>query len=326
MKATVTGGAGFIGSHLCEILIEKGLEVCILDNFSTGRLENIEHFKGEVEIIECDISEKDKAWVNKIVDTDVVFHLASLADIVPSIENPESYFKSNVVGTLNVLEACKGVNLKKFVYAASSSCYGSEAKTPTDEKAPIRPEYPYALTKRMGEELVLHWGKVYKIPVISTRFFNVFGTRSRTSGTYGAVFGTFLAQKLKNLPLTIVGDGTQSRDFTYVTDVCEGMIKASESSYRNEIFNIGSGKAQSINKLADLIGGERVYIPKRPGEPQITHANIEKAQKMLEFMPKVSFEEGVKKVLRQINYWENAPAWSVESIEKATKEWFDKLG
>ena len=325
MKAIVTGGAGFIGSHLSEILISKGMAVTILDNLSTGREENIKSINDKVKFIKCDLSKATSEWTEEIKDADYIYHLASLADIVPSIEKPCDYFDSNVVATLNVLEACREANIKKLVYAASSSCYGRSAPTPTHENERINPEYPYALTKRLGEELILHWGKVYGIPSVSTRFFNVYGTRSRTSGTYGAVFGVFLAQKLKGKPLTIVGDGTQSRDFTYVTDICEGMILAAESDYSGEVFNIGSGNTYSINKLAQLIGGECVYIPKRPGEPEVTHANIEKARSLLNYEPRVSFEDGVKKVLDNIEYWNKAPVWTVESISEATKLWFEKL-
>ena len=172
---------------------------------------------------------------------------------------------------------------------------------------------------------MMHWSKVYKLKAISTRFFNVYGTRSRTSGTYGAVFGVFLAQKLSNKPLTIVGDGSQKRDFTYVTDVCEGLYLAAKSKFVSDIFNIGSGNPQSVNYLAKLIGGDKINIPKRPGEPDITHADIEKAKSLLGFNSKVSFEEGVKKVLANIDYWENAPVWTPESISKETKEWFEYL-
>ena len=150
---------------------------------------------------------------------DWVFHLAGLVDIVPSIEMPEQYFSANVTGTFNVLECAKANGIKRVIYAASSSSYGIPDVYPTDESSPIKPQYPYALTKYMGEELVLHWSQVYGLPAISLRLFNVYGTRSRTSGTYGAVFGVFLAQKLAGKPLTIVGDGSQTRDFTYVTEI-----------------------------------------------------------------------------------------------------------
>jgi len=323
MKAVVTGGAGFIGSHLSEDLIAEGHKVVILDNFTTGRLSNLEHIKGEVDILEVELSQEG-GWQELISDADIVFHMASLADIVPSIENPKSYFDSNVKSTLNILEAARE-RKPKIIYAASSSCYGVPDKYPTSEEEDMRPEYPYALTKRLGEELVLHWGKVYEIPVVSTRFFNVYGTRSRTSGTYGAVFGVFLAQKLAKQPLTIVGDGNQKRDFTYVTDITKGLLQAAKSNVTHEIFNLGSGKPKTINYLAELIGGEKIYIPKRPGEPDVTHADIRKAEKMLNYKPIISFEEGVKKVLENIDYWNDAPVWTPETIKEATKSWFDHL-
>lgn len=323
VKVLITGGAGFIGSHLLEFLYQKGFEVTIIDNLSTGRMENISDLGCSYHFIEADLSKKSSSWTSVVRDMDYIFHLASLADIVPSIENPIDYFNSNVMSTINLLSEVDTKKIKKFIYAASSSCYGLPSEFPTSEDDEISPQYPYALTKYMGEELVMHWSKLYGLPAISTRFFNVYGTRSRTSGTYGAVFGVFLAQRLANSPLTIVGDGSQTRDFTYVTDVVEGMYLAAKSDLSGEIFNLGSGKPQSINYLADLIGGAKVYIPKRPGEPDITHSNIDKAIRCLGYTPKVSFEEGVRKVLENINYWASAPVWTPTSISKATQEWFD---
>ena len=324
MKVLVTGGAGFIGSHLVDKLVGNGDEVTIIDNFSTGRIENLNHIKNDIEIIEGDLSNlsnlkdlvKDKKWV---------FHLAALADIVPSIQNPEQYFKANVSGTLNLLQACVSQNISKFIYAASSSCYGIPDIYPTPETACIKTEYPYPLTKRLGEELVLHWSKVYKVPSISLRFFNVYGPRSRTSGTYGAVFGVFLAQKLAQKPFTIVGDGTQSRDFTFVSDVVEAMIVAAESKIKNEIFNVGSGKTISVNHIVKLLEGDRVFIPERPGEPQMTFADIKKIKEELNWSPKISIEEGISVLLKEIDYWKNAPIWTPKTISEATKDWFRYL-
>lgn len=323
MRAVVTGGAGFIGSHLTEKLIKLGHSVVILDNLSTGSIANINDFIDDVEFYQESL-EKIGNWQKLISDADIVYHLASLADIVPSIEKPIEYFNSNVTSTLNVAEAARSGGTK-IVYAASSSCYGLATETPTKESSRIKTEYPYALTKRMGEEIVLHWGNVYNFPVLSLRFFNVYGTRSRTSGTYGAVMGVFLAQRLANKPLTIVGNGEQKRDFTYVSDIVDGLILAGDSSLNGEIINLGTGIPQSINYLADLIGGDRVYIPKRPGEPDITHADISKAQKLLGFQPRVSFEDGIKKVLANIKYWESAPVWTEETIAAETKAWFKSL-
>jgi UDP-glucose 4-epimerase len=252
--------------------------------------------------------------------------MAGLADVVPSIDRPIDYYNSNVNGTLCIANlARQNINLKKIVYAASSSCYGVPKEVPTSENCPIDVRYPYAHSKYVGEDIIMHFAKVYKVPSISMRFFNVFGLRARTTGTYGAVFGTFLAQKLAKEPFTIVGDGNQGRDFIFVTDLVEGMLKAAFSEVHNDIFNIGSGEPHTINELVDLIGGEKIYIPKRPGEPDITHADITKIQKKINWKPKISFKEGVKILSENINNWKDAPVWTPKKIEKATKNWFKHL-
>lgn len=328
MKSIVTGGAGFIGSHLVERLLKEGHEVFVVDNFSTGRRQNlaacVDHPR--LTIVEADVN--DQAQVAQCVaGAEYVFHLAALADIVPSIVQPLQYFRSNVDGTIAVLEAVRAAApaLKKFVYAASSSCYGIPDVFPTPETAPIRPEYPYALTKYLAEEMVLHWGKVYKLPMISLRLFNVYGPRARTSGTYGAVFGVFLAQKLAGKPFTVVGDGTQTRDFTFVTDVAEAFITAALSEVRGEVFNVGSGGTYSVNRLVELLGGEVVHIPKRPGEPDCTFADMAKITARIGWRSKVSFKEGVQVMLGHIKDWRQAPVWDQGSIAEATKEWFQYL-
>ncbi len=322
MRCIVTGGCGFLGSHLVEHLVKKNHEVIVIDNLSTGNIKNIKNLK--VKFVKADIANKEK--ISKYFkNVDWVFHIAALADIVPSIENPKNYFSSNVIGTFNVIELCKNKKIKKFIYISSSSCYGIPKFYPTKENSKIKTEYPYALTKYLGEEIVMHWGKVYKIPVVSLRCFNIYGPKSRTSGTYGAVMGVFLAQKLKKKPFTIVGDGNQKRDFTYVTDVVEAIITAAKSRIKNEIFNLGTGKSISINYLAKLIKGKITYIPKRPGEPNITLADIKKIKKKLNWKPKVSIEQGVKKVLLEIDFWKNAPVWTKDKIKIATKSWFKYL-
>ena len=321
----VTGGAGFIGSNMVELLLNKeGGSITVVDNFSTGHIQNIEPFRDRIKLIEADIS-KPGDWMQAFDNVDVVFHLAALADIVPSIQNPVSYYHANVNGTFNVLEASRKAKVNKFVYSASSSCYGIPDSYPTKENAEIRPQYPYALTKRLGEELVLHWAQVYKFPAVSLRFFNVYGTRSRTSGTYGAVFGVFLAQKLAKKPYTIVGDGKQTRDFTYVTDVCEAMIAASEKGTVGEIYNVGSGKTVSVNRIAELLGGKIVFIPKRPGEPDCTFADITKIRRDTGWEPRISIEDGVKILMENIDYWRDAPIWDPEGIKVATNDWFKYL-
>ena len=327
MKALVTGGAGFIGSHLADLLIELNCEVLVLDNLSIGRKENIEHLEANSDFTFinadiCNLDEIEPLFKN----VHWVFHLAALADIVPSIENPTEYFKSNVNGTFNVLQACRKHQVKRIIYAGSSSSYGIPDEYPTKETAEIHPQYPYALTKNIGEQLVMHWCQLYNLPAISLRFFNVYGPRARTSGTYGAVFGVFLAQKLANKPYTVVGDGSQTRDFTFVSDVVSAIIAAAESDLSGEIINIGSNNTYSINRLVELLEGDIIYIPKRPGEPDCTWADISKATQLLNWEPKVSLEDGVKMLLNNMEYWSDAPVWDKHSIAKATEQWFEYLG
>ncbi len=323
-KSIVTGGAGFIGSNLVDHLVKNKHKVTVLDNFSTGRKSNLSHVKKKIKIINIDIS------IAKNLDKyfkgfDYVFHLAGLADIVPSIENPKKYFNVNVLGTLNVLNAAKNNKIKKVIYAASASCYGIPKEYPTSENSKISTMYPYALTKWQGEELLKHWSKIYKLPFVSLRFFNAYGPRSRTTGAYGAVFGVFLAQKLSNKPLTIVGNGKQTRDFIHVKDLVRGILIAARSKRKNEIYNIGGGKEISVNKIANLIGGKKTYIPKRPGEPDRSLANISKIKRELSWKPKIKINEGVKELLKNINYWSDAPVWTPKKISKVTKSWFKLL-
>ena len=323
-KSIVTGGLGFVGSHLAEKLVDLNHTVTIIDNFSNGKLENIKQFKKKVTIIKADISKRG-VWQKKFRDNDYVFHFAALADIVPSINNPSKYFDTNVKGTLNVLEASRKYNIKKFLYAASSSSYGIPKKYPTKENEILDPKYPYSLTKKLGEDLVLHWGNVFKLNVISLRFFNIYGERSRTNGNYGAMFGIFLVQKLKGKPFTVVGNGKQKRDFTYISDVISAITKAIKLKKSNIVLNIGSGKCFSINYIVKLLNGDTVYIPKRPGEPEITWSNINKARKILKWKPIVSIENGIEILLKNIHLWKNAPLWNKRNIKTATKNWFKYL-
>jgi UDP-glucose 4-epimerase len=324
--AVVTGGAGFIGSHMVDLLLAEGHRVHVIDNLTGGRLQNLDQHKSNpqlaVEVRDIRELEADDALFK---DAEFVFHFAGIGDLVPSIEQPVDYVSTNTMGTVRVLEAARKAGVKKFVYAASSTCYGF-AEVPTREDAPISPQYPYALSKYMGEEAVLHWGRVYKLPVVSVRIFNAYGTRSRTSGAYGAVFGVFLAQKLAGKPFTVVGDGTQRRDFLYVTDVARAFFLAAQSDRTSVIYNVGAGAPQSVNRLVELLGGsEVVHLPKRPGEPDCTWADIAKISSELGWKPRVSFEEGVGRMLENIDYWRQAPVWDESSIAQATREWFKYL-
>jgi UDP-glucose 4-epimerase len=321
----VTGGAGFIGSHMTELLLRKGYKVIVIDNFSCGNLRNLKHLEkySSLYVEEIDIR-KIKPDNSLFRDVSYVFHFAGIGDIVPSIERPDEYMDVNVQGTVKVLEATRCAKVKKFVYAASSSCYGL-AKTPTDENAPIDPKYPYALSKYLGEQICFHWNKIYRLPVNSIRIFNAYGTRSKTSGTYGAVFGVFLKQKIEKKPFTVVGDGTQRRDFIYVSDVANAFYLAGTLPISGEIFNLGNGNPQSVNKLVALLQGDVVFVPKRPSEPDCTWANISKIKRLLNWSPKVTFEQGVEKILFEIDYWKEAPLWDSDSIAEATKTWFSFL-
>ncbi len=324
----VTGGGGFIGSHLVDRLLVSGRRVRVLDSFVVGRRSNLRQHQGksDLEIVEADISGKE-AVIDACTGVDRVFHLAARADIVPSIQHPEAYFRANVDGTFAVLEAARAREISRFIYVASSSCYGIPAFYPTPENAPADPRYPYALTKYLGEQLVMHWAKIYRLNAVSVRLFNVFGPRVRTSGTYGAVLGVFLAQLMAGKPLTVVGDGEQTRDFTYVSDVVDALLAVAESDRSGEIYNVGSGKPVSVNELVRELGSPpTVSIPKRPGEPDCTWADIRKIRDHFGWQPKVSFAEGVGIVREDMDYWRDAPVWTESSIAEATSDWFRFLG
>jgi len=323
--AVVTGGAGFIGSHMVDLLLERGYAVRVIDNLVGGREQNLAHRASNPDLA------FDRRDVRSYSPGDplfkgarYVFHFAGIGDIVPSIERPLEYLSANVQGTVHMLECAREARARKIVYAASSSCYGL-ASVPTREDHPIDPQYPYALSKFQGEQAGLHWHRVYRFPFNSIRIFNAYGTRSRTSGAYGAVFGVFLRQKLAGKPYTVVGDGTQRRDFLYVTDVARAFLAAAEGPAAGRVYNLGASKPQSVNRLVELLGGEKIFIPRRPGEPDCTWADITRITTELGWKPEVSFEQGVARVVENIDYWREAPLWDPESIARATKTWFEYL-
>jgi UDP-glucose 4-epimerase len=324
----VTGGGGFIGSHLVDRLLADDRRVRVLDNFVVGRRGNLRQHEADprLEIVEADVADA-QAVLSAASGVERIFHLAARADIVPSIQQPEDYFRANVDGTFAALQAARAHGVKRFVYVASSSCYGIPEAYPTPEDAPIDTRYPYALTKYLGEQLAMHWARVYQLGVVSVRFFNVYGPRARTSGTYGAVFGVFLAQLMAGKPLTVVGDGEQTRDFTFVTDVIDALVTVAESDRSGEIYNVGSGKPVSVNELVRELGSPAtVSIPKRPGEPDCTWADISKIRDHLGWQPKMTFADGVRIMRENIDYWRDAPVWTESSIAEATSDWFRFLG
>ena len=323
--AVVTGGAGFIGSHMVDLLVGRGYGVRVIDNLVGGRELNLAHHRDNPAVTLEIVDIRNLAPNAPVfVGAERVFHFAGIGDIVPSIDNPAEYMSVNVQGTVAVLECARHAGVRRLVYAASSSCYGLAA-APTREDHPIEPKYPYALSKYLGEQAAHHWHKVYRLGVNSIRIFNAYGTRSRTTGAYGAVFGVFLRQKIAGQPFTVVGDGTQTRDFVYATDVAEAFFLAGTTDRVGEIYNLGNGNPQSVNRLIELIGGSRVTLPKRPGEPDCTWADIAKIESQLGWVPKVSFEEGVARIMAEIDYWREAPLWTPEKIAEATKGWFAML-
>ncbi len=323
--ALVSGGAGFIGSHMVDLLLKKNFQVRVIDNLSTGTAKNLLHIKDKlnfkfkkIDIVK--LKKTDQIFKN----VDYVYHFAGIADLVPSIEDPDKYIQTNLNGTINVLQASRFHNVKKFVYAASASCYGMN-NSKVKESDEIKLEHPYSLSKYLGEKAVFHWSKVYKLNANSIRIFNAYGPRSRTSGAYGAVIGVFLKQKLSNKPFTVVGNGNQSRDFIHVKDVVNAFLLASTSKKNNNSYNVASSNPQKINYLVKLIGGKKVHIPRRPGEAYRSWADITKIKKDLGWKPTISFNDGIKDLLKQINNWKSAPLWDKKSIKKATKTWFKFL-
>jgi len=321
----ITGGAGFIGSHLVDMLLQKGHEVRVIDDFSTGRESNLTQHKSnsdfkfeKISILDINL---DHPFFSGL---DYCFHLAGMANTMSSIESPLEYMNVNVIGTSRILEGCRNSELKNFLYAGSSSCYGI-ASTPTLESDCIDPQHPYALSKYLAEEAVVHWGNLYDFPINSLRIFNVYGPRASKDCAYGAVFGIFLKQKLEGTPLTIIGDGEQKRDFIYVTDVANAFYIVSTEGEDGEIYNIGSGAPQSINRLATLLKCKFTTIPKRPGEPDRMWSDISKIQYATTWSPKIPFEKGVEFTVDSINDWKDAPLWTEESIKENSKTWFKYL-
>lgn len=287
-RAIVTGGAGFIGSHLVELLLARGWAVTVLDDLRNGVLANVPEGATLVWGDVCTPPVLEAA--------EYIFHLAGLGAIGPSMQRPADYMKTNVQGTVAMLEVARALKIKKFVYAASSCCYGRPTQLPTSETAFTHLDHPYALSKQMGEDAALHWGKVFGVPVVSLRMFDVYGPRIRAGA-----FPVFLRQKIRGEPFTVVGDGEQTRDFVHVRDVARAYLLAAESDVREDVFNVGSGRETTINRLLDLLGGaERVTLPERPWEPTRHWGDIRKITRALGWQPEVRIEDGIAALVAEL--------------------------
>ena len=295
MKCLVIGGAGFIGSNLVDRLIQDEHEVQVWDNLSTGKRNNINPLAN---FINCDITKSYDARKVQMDNfkPDVVFHLAAMARVQPSIENPIEYHDANVNGMLNVLNMCVECGVKKFVFSSSSSVYGDAEQVPTNEECKLNPISPYALHKLIGEQYCRLYSKLYGIETVSFRYFNVYGERQLLEGAYCLVMGIFTQQRLEGKPMTIRGDGEQRRDFTYVGDVVEANMRAafSDRTLKGEVINIGNGDNRSVNQIADLIGGDRITVDPVI-EPKETLANNTQMMECFDWEPKGNLEEWIIK-------------------------------
>ena len=310
MKYVVVGGAGFIGSNIVDKLIEQDHKVVVVDNLSTGKKENISyvgHLKRNVKLCEIDISDtsESESLVEAMKGADTVFLLAAKARVQPSIEEPVEYEQNNTIGTLNVLKCASDAGVRRVVYSASSSAYGDTDKLPSVESDPVNPLSPYGAQKYYGEVMCRMFSQVYGIETVSLRYFNIYGERQNVGGAYAMVIGIFVDQLLKGGPMTIRGDGEQRRDFTYVGDVVNANILASQSEKvgKGEVINIGNGDNRSINEIADMVGGDRVNIDPVI-EPKATLANNSLAEKLLGWKPTQNIEEWIPKYKKDIGLFD----------------------
>jgi len=291
MNAFVTGGLGFIGSHIVDLLIRNGFDVTVLDNLSTGREQHLNPAARWIRKDLEDVAARD------LEGMEYVFHCAALPRIQPSFDEPEIHETANVIATLRLIGALKGnPTLKKLVVSASSSCYGDPRRYPTPEDEPVHPLNPYALQKYAAEQYALLLGERFGIPVNTLRYFNVYGPRSfneqNVYNAYSSVIGIFHHQKTKGTPLTITGDGSQRRDFVHVYDVAEANLKAAMTGVTFASYNVGAGECYSVLEIAGRFDHPFVFIPERKGEALITHADIGKIRNELNWTPAVGLEEG----------------------------------
>lgn len=293
----VTGGAGFIGSHVCELLLQQGHRVRVLDNLSTGVRENLAE---GVELFEADIC--DYAAMRPVFnDIDGVFHLAAMPSVTMSIEDPMKTHLVNIDGTLNVLMAARDAKVKRLVYSASAAAYGNPTVLPAVTSMKADPLNPYALQKYVGELYCKQFSLLFGLETVSLRYFNAYGPRMADVGAYVNVISIFAQQKRKGLPMTIFGDGKQTRDFIHVKDIARANLEAmlSPAVDGGDILNVGSGMSYSVNDVADIMGGERAYLenPRGKGDPADSLADIEETKRKLGWEPTVAFEQGLKELM-----------------------------
>ena len=300
MRYIVTGGAGFIGSNLVDLLIDEGHEVHVIDNFSSGKKENCNE---KAKYFELDISDSNNYEDLKkiLLGFDGVFHLAALPRVQESIDNPLHFEKNNTLGTINILKACADSNVKRLVYSASSSAYGNTNQLPSKEKDPIDPISPYAMQKYYGEVACRMFANVYGVETVSLRYFNVYGERQSLDGAYALVMCVFARQRLNNEPLTIRGDGEQKRDFTHVYDIAKANYLAMNSNKvgKGEVINIGNSDNRSVNEIARLIGGPTIHV-EPVTEPRETLADNTKAKNLLGWSPTINIEDWVPKYKKDL--------------------------
>ncbi len=338
MRVLVTGGAGFIGARLVEELLKTGDEVLVMDSFTTSNRDRLapvfaKYGPGSCDYVDItDLGRLEQWFVENASGKplDCVYHLAARASIIPSVQNPQLYHNVNVTGTLNILEMVRRYNIPRFVYAASGSCYGIPAELPTTELCLVKPLYPYALAKWMGEQWALHFGNLYGFGVVSLRLFNVFGPRMCLSGGYGGLFSIILPQKFNSQPVVTIGNGSQRRDFVEVSDAARAFVLAGRhTEVRDQVFNIGQGDSISINEILQLLGIEQANLrrlPERPGEPLETRADVHKAAELLGWHPVVSFVDGLQRMIADQDYWQGARVWTYEESVEAQRIWYACFG
>jgi UDP-glucose 4-epimerase len=302
-KYIVTGGAGFIGSHVAEVLVKKGHSVRIMDNFSTGKRDNIALFKDGIELIEADIRDFE-ACRKAVKGMDCVLHQAALTSVPLSIEDPLSTNEVNITGTLNLLLASREAKIKRFVFASSAAVYGDDPRLPKEESMEGVPLSPYAASKQVGETYCQVFCKLYNLPTVRLRYFNIFGPRQDPSSQYASVIPNFIEKMIKGKNPVIFGDGEQSRDFLYVSNVAEANILASKTGEASgEVFNIAAGEKITIHSLVHCINEvldkeiKPSYSEPRSGDIKLSFADISRARKMLKYEPSVSFKEGLRKTV-----------------------------